>query len=307
MSIISLAARRIGRLVATILFASTALFFLLRMIPGDPARVAAGFQADEQSIEQIRIQYGLDASLPVQYLRWIAATVSLNFGNSYASGRPVMELLLPRLGLTLAMAVCAMLLALIIALPAGFAAALHRDQWLDRLLMGASHILLAIPEFWLAILLLLAFSVALPLFPLFGSQSPLHLVLPIAALALGRAAFLSRLVRSAVLRELQREYPQFLGQLGLRSKRIALKHLLPNVLIPVSVPSAIQFGYLLGGAIIIEQVFAMGGTGRLLMQAVSTRDFPVIQAAVILFALIFSLVNFLADLLSAVADPRSRL
>lgn len=309
MSIFRLSARRISRLVLTVWIASTAVFFMLRVVPGDPARVIAGIQgaSDPQVLEQIRERLGLDRSLIAQYGDWLFSTFTMDFGDSYQRSRPVMNLISERLGLTLSLAFGGMAVALAIALPAGVIAAVRRRTWVDRLIMGSSHIFLAIPEFWLGIILLLAFSVALPWFPLFGSDGPAHFVLPSIALGLGRAAFLARLVRAAVLRELGREYVVFLKQLGVPRGRIILRHVLPNSLIPVAIPGAIQFGYLLGGAIIIEQVFGMGGVGRLLLQAIQGRDFPLIQGGVIVLAVIFSLVNFSADLLTAVADPRSRL
>jgi peptide/nickel transport system permease protein len=308
-SIFRLTVRRLARLILTVWIASTAVFFLLRVIPGDPARIIAGIDgaSDPQVLSAIRSRLGLDRSIAAQYGDWMMATFTLDFGESYQKSRPVMALIRERLGLTLSLAFGGMAVALLVAVPAGVYSARKRDALADHLVMGSAHVLLAIPEFWLGIVLLLLFSVYLPLFPLFGSDTPAHLVLPSLALGLGRAAFLARLVRTAVIRELDREYVLFLRQLGVPGRRIMLRHILPNALIPVAIPGAIQFGYLLGGAIIIEQVFGMGGTGRLLLQAIQSRDFPVIQGGVIVLAVIFSLVNFSADLLTAVADPRSRI
>ena len=309
MNTVALVIRRFFRLLLTVLATSTLLFFLLRVIPGDPARIIAGIEGSskEEVLAPIRAQLGLDKPLLQQYGDWLAATVSLNFGDSYRKAVPVNELLSERLGITLLLAFLAMGISLIIALPVGIVSALRQKTKLDQLFMGASHVLLAIPEFWLGIILLLLFSVYLPIFPLFGSSGGAHFFLPALALGLGRAAFLSRLVRSTVLRELRQNYFLFFTQLGLPRRRVILRHLLPNAVIPIAIPAGIQFGYLLGGAIIIEQVFSMGGTGRLLLQAIQTRDFPLIQGVVIMLAVIFSLVNFVADIFVVLANPRSRI
>ena len=301
--------RRFVRLFLTVFAASTALFFLLRVVPGDPARIIAGIDggANEEVVASIRRDLELDKPLIIQYGDWLLATISLDFGDSWQRSLPVNQLLAERLGITLFLAFLAMGISLIVAFPMGIVSAVRHDSVSDHILMGTSHVLLAIPEFWLGILLLFFFSVYLPIFPLFGSSSPGHFLLPALALGLGRAAFLSRLVRSAVLRELQRDYVFFFAHLGLPRRRIILRHVLPNAMIPTAIPAGIQFGYLLGGAIIIEQVFSMGGTGRLLLQAIQTRDFPLIQGAVILLAIIFSLVNLLADIIAVLADPQSRI
>lgn len=309
MTILKVVLRRFSRLILTIFIASTAVFFLLRVIPGDPARIIAGVEGakNAQVLEQIRTRLGLDQPLIVQYLQWIGGSFSGDFGSSYQSDTPVITLLAERLPVTLGIAVLGMLIALMIAVPAGIISASNRRKPTDHVIMGSSHILLAIPEFWLGIVLLLFFGVYIPVFPLFGSSSLLHFILPALALGLGRAAFLARLVRTSVLREFSRDYVQFLSQLEVPRRRLLFRHILPNAMIPIAIPAAIQFGYLLGGAIIIEQVFGMGGTGRLLLQAIQMRDFPLIQGTVIMFAVIFSMVNFAADFLVILADPRSRI
>lgn len=309
MKLLSTILLRFFRLVLTVLLSSSVLFALLRLIPGDPAQIIVGINGgrDEATLAAIRTDLGTDRPLLQQYGDWLRATITLNFGDSWQKSQPVNALLAERLGITLLLAFLAMAISLIIALWAGILGALRQDDRIGHLIMGGSHILLAIPEFWLGILLLLAFSVALPIFPLFGSSSFFHFLLPAFALGLARAAFLTRLVRAAVLRELEKDYIFFLRHLGVPRLRMLLRHVLPNAMIPIAIPAGIQFGYLLGGAIIIEQVFSMGGTGRLLLQAIQTRDFPLIQGAVIVLAIVFSLVNFLADVFVILADPRSRI
>ncbi len=285
------------------------MFLILRVIPGDPVRVIAGVEgsSDPQVLGRIRRSLGLDQPLHRQYADWLFSTLKLDLGMSYVQDRKVSALIGERIGITLSLALLGMVFALLFSLPMGMYAAIRRNRVADRLLMGTAHLLLAIPEFWLGILLLLFFGAYIPLFPLFGSGGLLHFVLPGMSLGLGRAAFLARLVRTAVIRELDREYVVFFTQLGVPGNRILLRHVLPNALIPIAIHAAIQFGYLLGGAIIIEQVFGMGGMGRLLLQAIQTRDFPVIQGSVVLFAVIFSSVNFLADIMVVLANPRSRI
>ncbi len=289
--------------------AGTALFLLLRIIPGDPAQIIVGMDraVDEAQLADIRGRLGLNEPLIKQYGNWLFAAIRLDFGTSWQKALPVGQLLVERLRITLLLALVSMGIAVLIALPAGVVSAVRQDDRIDHVIMGTSHIVLAIPGFWLGIMLLLMFSVVIPIFPLYGSLSLRHFILPAITLGFGSAAFLSRLVRTAILRELDRDYVFFFTQLGLPRSRVIWRHVLPNALIPIAIPAGIQFGYLLGGAIIIEQIFSMGGTGRLILHAIQTRDFPLIQGTVIFLAAIFSLVNFAADIFVTLADPEKRI
>ncbi|HUX12575.1 MAG TPA: ABC transporter permease [Spirochaetia bacterium] len=298
--------RRIGRLILTVLMVASLVFIIVRVIPGDPALVIAGVDAKPADIVAIRAKLGTDRPLSVQYGDWLWHLVRLDFGTSFSSGESVSHLILDRFPLTMSLALFGFLIAVVVAVPLGVVSAVRRWSAVDYTVMAYTQIGLAIPAFWLGIILLLFFSVWLHLFPLFGSGGFSHLVLPSIALGVGRSALLIRIVRGAMIEELQRDYITTARAKGLAESRIVLRHALPNALFPVLTVAGIQFGYLLGGAIIIEQVFSLPGIGRLLLQAISARDFPLIQGGVIFVAIVFSLVNFAVDVLYSVANPKVR-
>ncbi|TFH05202.1 MAG: ABC transporter permease [Spirochaetales bacterium] len=298
--------RRVGRLILTVLIITTLVFFLVRVLPGDPASVIAGVDADPADVAAIRNRLGMDRPVAIQYLEWLWGALRLDFGESFFSGQPAMSLVLERFPLTLSLAVMAFGLSLVIAIPLGVVSAVHKWRAVDYVGMVYSQLGMAIPGFWLGILLLLLFAVRLGWFPLFGADSFAHLVLPAVALGVGRSALLTRYVRSSMIEELGKEYILTAESLGLSRRSIYYRHALINALVPVITVAGIQFGSLLGGTIIIEQVFSMPGVGRVLLSAIQQRDFAVIQAGVVFIAVIFSSANFLADILYSVANPRIR-
>lgn len=298
--------RRLLRLVLTVFIIATIVFFMVRVLPGDPAAVIAGIDAGPEVVAEIQTQLGMDRPLIVQYLEWLWRALRFDFGISAFSGEPAMGLILGRLPLTLTLAVMALLFALAIAIPVGVLSAVHRWSVVDYFGMVYSQFGMAVPGFWLGILLLMLFSVRLQWFPLFGADSMFHFVLPTVALGLGRSALLVRYVRSSTLEELGREYVVTAESMGFRRTSIRYRHVLKNALLPVITIAGIQFGYMLGGTIIIEQVFSLPGLGRLLLSAIQQRDFAVIQAGVVFVAVIFSAVNFLADVLYSTVNPRIR-
>mgnify|MGYP006271865841 CR=1 FL=1 len=303
---LSFVLRRAGRLLLTVLLISTLVFFLLRILPGDPAEVVAGFEASEAELEEIRDRLGTDRPVAAQYADWITSLFRLDFGRSFLSGKPVRALIIERLPVTLLLAGLAFVFSLVVAIPLGVASAVRRGSLIDYLGIVYSQLGMAIPGFWLGILLLLVFSVRLGLFPLFGADSLAHFVLPALALGVSRSAVLVRIVRGSAVQELEREYVLTAESKGLAERTIRFRHLLRNALLPVITIAGIQLGYLLGGTIIIEQVFSLPGLGRLFLSGIYDRDFPVIQASVVFLAVVFSLVNFVADLLYSVANPRIR-
>jgi len=298
--------RRFGRLVLTVLLVATIVFVIVRVIPGDPALVIAGVDAKPADIAAIRAKLGTDQPLPVQYVSWFWHLAHLDLGTSFSTGESVSSLILARFPLTLSLALLGFVIAIAVAIPLGALSAVRRWTPADYSVMVYTQIGLAIPGFWLGILLLLAFSVRLHLFPLFGTGGFVHLVLPSVALGVGRSALLIRIVRGAMIEELQRDYVTTARAKGIAESRIVLRHALPNALFPVITVAGIQFGYLLGGAIIIEQVFSLPGIGRLLLSAISARDFPLIQGGVIFVAIVFSLVNFAVDVFYSIANPKVR-
>lgn len=284
----------------------TVVFFVLRVIPGDPAVVIAGFDAPPEVVENLRVTLGTNRPPLVQYEEWILSVFQLDFGTSLISNEPVLKLILHRFPLTLSLAVFGMLCALLIAIPLGVMSAVRRWTLWDYGGMLFSQIGISLPSFWLGIILLLIFAVKYPLFPLFGSDSPWHLVLPSIALGINRGAVLLRLVRTTMIEELGKEYIITARSKGLPELVVRYRHALRNALLPVLTIAGIQFGYMLGGAIILEQVFSLPGLGRLILSAVFQRDFPVIQGGTLFIAAVFSLVNFLVDLLYSIVNPKIR-
>jgi peptide/nickel transport system permease protein len=276
------------------------------VIPGDPALVIAGIDSSQSDIDAIRVKLGTDKPIFSQYVQWVWDVLRFNFGDSMISGQPVTRLILERFPLTLSLALLGILISIIIAIPLGVISAVKRWSFWDYTGMGFSQIGMAVPSFWLGILLLLLFSVKIKLFPLFGSGSFKHLILPAISLGIARAAVLLRLTRASMAEELSKEYVVTARSKGLTERMVNYKHALKNALLPVITIAGIQLGYMLGGAIIIEQVFSLPGLGRLFLFAIYQRDFPLIQGGVIFVAFIFSLINFVVDMLYSLLNPKIR-
>jgi len=290
-----------------VLLISTIIFLVIRVIPGDPALVVAGIDASEMEIEAIRIKLGTDKPLLTQYVQWIWNVFRFDFGDSMISGQPVIKLILERFPLTLTIALLGIVISIIISIPLGVISAVRRWSFWDYLGMAFSQIGMAIPSFWMGILLLLLLSVKIKLFPLFGSGSLNHLILPSLSLGIARAAVLLRLTRASMIEELSKEYVVTAKSKGLTERMVHYKHALKNALLPVITIAGIQLGYMLGGAIIIEQVFSLPGLGRLFLFGVYQRDFPLIQGGVVFVAFVFSFINFTVDILYGILNPKIRI
>jgi len=290
-----------------VLLISTIVFVVIRVIPGDPALVIAGIDASQKDIDAIRVKLGTDKPVMSQYAGWLWDVLRFNFGDSMISGQPVTRLILERFPLTLSLALLGIVISIIIAIPLGVISAVRRWSFWDYLGMLFSQIGMAVPSFWLGILLLLLFSVKIKLFPLFGSGTIKHLILPAVSLGIARAAVLLRLTRASMTEELSKEYVVTARSKGLTERMVNYKHALKNALLPVITIAGIQLGYMLGGAIIIEQVFSLPGLGRLFLFGVYQRDFPLIQGGVVFVAFIFSLINFVVDMLYSLLNPRIRI
>ncbi|CAB1074232.1 ABC transporter, permease protein 1 (cluster 5, nickel/peptides/opines) [Olavius algarvensis Delta 1 endosymbiont] len=294
-------------MILTVLLISTIIFVVIRVIPGDPALVIAGIDASQSDIDAIRARLGTDAPMLSQYINWLWDVVRFDFGDSMISGQPVTRLVLERFPLTLSLALMGIVISIIIAIPLGVISAVKRWSFWDYMGMVFSQIGMAIPSFWLGILLLLLFSVKIKIFPLFGSGTIMHLILPAISLGIARAAVLLRLTRASMTEELSKEYVVTARSKGLTAGMVHYKHALKNALLPVITIGGIQLGYMLGGAIIIEQVFSLPGLGRLFLFGVYQRDFPLIQGGVVFVAFVFSLINFLVDMLYSVLNPKIRI
>ncbi len=307
MRLLMFALKRLGRLLLTVLLISTIIFFVIRVIPGDPALVIAGLDASPESVAAIRAKIGTDQPLALQYVRWLAAVVRFDFGTSLSTGQPVTRMIIERFPLTLALALFGMVVAIVVSIPLGIVSAVRRWSVWDYLGMLFSQIGMAVPGFWLGILLLLLLAVKVHWFPLFGSGTLKHLVLPAVALGFARAAVLLRLTRASMVEELSREYVVTARAKGLTERMVKYKHALKNALLPVVTVAGIQLGYMLGGAVIIEQVFSLPGLGRLFLTGIYQRDFPLIQGGIVFIALAFSLINFAVDILYSVLNPKIRI
>jgi peptide/nickel transport system permease protein len=280
--------------------------FALLHLSGDLAQSLAGPSATAADVEQVRKAYGLDRPIAVQYAEWIARAMRGDFGQSFFLKVPVGELIADRLPVTLTLGICALAFALALSLPLGVAAAVRPNSWLDRLALGLSVLGQALPSFWFALILIIVFGLKLRWLPVSGSGTWQHFVLPAIALGYYAAPAFMRLTRAGMLEVLASDYIRTARAKGLRTMSVLFKHALRNAIIPVVAVAAVQFGFMLGGSIVIESVFSLYGVGYLGWEAISRADFPVVQAIVLVLACIYVLLTLLADVLNAVLDPRIR-
>ncbi|GAA1606922.1 MULTISPECIES: nickel ABC transporter permease [Kribbella] len=287
--------------------AVTIIFVVLRLVPGDPAYIMLGPDADQAQVAALRAQLGLDHSLIQQYATYLANVVHLDFGQSFRLNADSMTLVLQRVPATIQLASAALLLSLLIGLPLGVIAALRAHSWVDRTISVFSLMGQSTPSFWLGIVLILVFARGLKVLPSAGSGTWSHLVLPTITLALPFLAILVRLTRSGLLEVVHEGYVQTARAKGLGEGTVVLVHALRNALIPIVTVVGLQFGALLGGTVIVETVFAWPGVGRLLIDSIGRRDYGVVQASILLVATIFVVINLLVDLLYGFLDPRVRL
>lgn len=296
----------------TVLIVLTVVFVILRLIPGDPAQLIVGLEASQERVQEVRGLLGLDRPIIVQYVVWLKDLCIGNFGQSLRSREPVLSLLLNRLPVTFWLATLSLIISVVIAFPLGIFSALRPWSWVDFFSLFVAQLGLAVPDFWLGILLMLLLAVKLQWLPLLGyvnfadnpGQWLRHLLLPAFALGCIRAAILTRMIRFSLLDELGKEYVMAARAKGLTERVVVLHHTLRNALFPVITIAGLQFGYLLGGAIIIEQIFSLPGVGRLLLTAISGRDFPVVQGIVAFIAVVFTGLNLSIDLVYGILNPK---
>jgi ABC-type dipeptide/oligopeptide/nickel transport system permease component len=303
---LSLTVRRLTALVVTVLLVSVATFFAMRLVPGDPARLAAGQDAPAEVVEALRVQWGLNRPLYAQLAHFLGGLVTGDLGTSYRTKSPVWAEVRTRLAPTLLLTVSGLSLALILGIGAGVLSAIRHGTWFDTGVSVLSTLGISLPVFWLGILLMMVFSAQLRWLPSSGWGDWRHLVLPSFTLGLGVFASTSRMTRSAMLEVLQDDYIRTANAKGLSKLRVLMKHALRNALLPIVTIAGLEFGRLLGGAVITESVFAWPGMGRLMVDSVRFRDYPTVQACVILFAVSIALSTFLTDVLNLYIDPRLR-
>lgn len=297
----------------SLLVASALIFSVVELVPGDPASFMLGTGAQPETLAALRQQMGLDQPLPLRYAGWLGAMLHGDFGTSFTYKTPIGGMILDRLQVSLPLAVLALCLALAIALPVGLYAAARRARAGGGLAMGATHVGIALPNFWLAMLLVLVFAVRLRWLPAGGfpgwsdpGAALKSLILPAVALALPQAAILARVLRSALIETMGQDYIRTARAKGLTEGQALRRHGLRNALIPVLTILGMQFSFLLAGAIIIENVFSLPGLGRMIFQAITQRDLIVVQSAVLVLVAAVIAVTFLVDLAYAAVDPRLR-
>ncbi|HET7634461.1 MAG TPA: ABC transporter permease [Burkholderiales bacterium] len=293
-------------LAAIVAFAVSIVGFGLLRLSGDPAIAMAGPSGTSADIAHIRHEYGFDKPLPVQYWNWMRRAVSGNLGDSYYFRMPVTTMLEQRLPITLTLGVCALLFALVLSLPLGVLAALRPNSWMDRVALTLSVVGQALPSFWFGLMLIVLLGVMFPILPPSGSGSWQHFVMPTIVLGYYATPAFMRLTRTGMLEVLQSDYIRTARAKGLPRWRVVLKHALRNAIIPVVSLAAVQFGFMLGGSIIVETVFGLGGAGYLAWESISRADFPTVQAIVLVYSGFYIVLTLLADLANAWLDPRMR-
>jgi len=286
----------------------TLVFSLIHLIPGDPARQIAGENAREEDVQAVRKALGLDKPLWVQYVSYLSHVVRGDFGRSFQTNEAVSKQIAQRYPATIQLAFGSMFVALLVAFPLGVISAIYRNSWIDNLARFFALIGVSMPSFWFGPLLIIAFAINHTWFPVSGRDEGLRsLVLPSMTMGLALAAILTRMIRVSLADELTQRYVTTAIAKGVTRSRAIFGHALKDALIPVITVLALQFGSLLTGAIITEQIFSWPGLGRLLIQSISTRDYPQVQASILVIALTYIFVNFISDLLYGVVDPRIKL
>ncbi|PXN70224.1 glutathione ABC transporter permease GsiC [Salmonella enterica] len=298
--------KRLLGLIPTLLIVAVLVFLFVHLLPGDPARLIAGPEADAQVIALVRQQLGLDQPLHVQFWRYITHVLQGDFGTSMVSRRPVSEEIASRFLPTLWLTITSMIWAVLFGMAIGIAAAVWRNRWPDRLGMTLAVTGISFPAFALGMLLMQIFSVDLGWLPTVGADSWQHYILPSLTLGAAVASVMARFTRSSFVDVLSEDYMRTARAKGVSETWVGLKHGLRNAMSPVVTMMGLQFGFLLGGSIVVEKVFNWPGLGRLLVDSVDMRDYPVIQAEVLLFSLEFILINLVVDVLYAAINPAIR-
>jgi len=289
----------------------TILVFLLMHLTGDPVKLMLGYRATPEQVEELRRELGLDKPIYLQYFLWVSNVIRGNLGTSIVTREPVSKMIIERIPATLELTIPSLIISTLLAIFLGVIAALHRDSWIDQLTRIFALFGISMPYFWFGLILLLVFSYHLGWLPMYGRAGPIwtieglkHAILPVTVLSLSNLALLMRLTRSSMVDVLGKEYIRTAVGKGLPRGVIVYKHALRNALIPVVTILALRLAYVFGGAVVTETVFAWPGMGRLIVDAIYQRDFPVVQGVALVFAVIVMLVNLMADIVYSYIDPR---
>jgi peptide/nickel transport system permease protein len=298
--------RRLLQSILVVWGVSVLVFFLLRLAPGDPVSLLLSETASPEQMEAVREKWGLNEPIPVQYMVFLGRAVQGDLGDSLFFQQPALEVLLERMPATLQLSAVALLFSLSVAIPVGMMSALKRDSFWDYLGTTLAMLGQAIPPYWLGIMLILVFSVGLGWFPTSGRGTIWHLILPAITLGSVLMALITRLVRSGMLDVLGEDYIRTARAKGLQERSVIVRHALRNILIPLVTVVGLQLGALFGGAVITESIFAWPGVGRLALQAINARDYPMVQASVLFISVVYVFLNLLVDIIYVYLDPRIR-
>ena len=296
----------LGRTVPVLFGISVLVFLIVHAIPGDPAVIAAGLEASPETVEQIRRDLGLDRPLPEQFVRFVSRAVQGDLGSSIRTGAPVAQEIADRLPFTIRLAAWSILLATLIGVVAGCVSAVWHNRAVDHAVMSVTLIAVSTPSYWLGLMLMLAFALWLGWLPAIGAGTPAHYVLPVMTLGLQAAGHVARMTRAAMLDVLGEEYLRAARAKGVGAVNVVMRHALRNALVPILTIVGLRFGGLLAGTVLVESVFAIPGVGRMMVDAVAARDFPMLQGGVLVVATLYVAVNTLTDAVTPMLDPRLR-
>lgn len=306
--------KRLLALIPILLIVGTFIFMLIRFMPGNPAEVILGQDASEEQISQLEQNLGLDEPVYVQYVKWIGNALKGDLGESIYTGKSVTEEIIGHFEPTLSLTLLAITIALLIALPAAIYAVSKRNTVLEPIFMSVTLIGVSIPEFWLALLLILGFGVMIPIFPVAGYVPILegfwpwlhHLIIPAFVLSVLEMGIIARMLRDGMLDSINQDYTRTARSKGISERRVLIRHVFPNAMIPTTTVIGLAIATFLGGTIVAETIFTIPGIGHLLIGSIHRRDFPVIQGCILFIVIVYIVINLIVDLLYAVLDPRIR-
>ncbi|MEQ3625913.1 MAG: ABC transporter permease [Celeribacter sp.] len=296
-----------GLLALLVAFTVSLAAFLLLNVAADPAQAIAGEDATPEVIEAIRARYGLDRPLSVRYFDWLGGVLRGDFGESYYWHKPVAELVADRADETITLALSALSVTIIIAIPLGALAALNPNSWIDRVALGVAVSAQAVPNFWLGLIMIILFGVMMPIFPVSGDDTWKHFVLPAFVLGASSVPAVMRLTRTGLIEVMGADYVRTARSKGFRGWPLLRRHAMRNALLPVISVLAVQLGQKFGGSVITESIFAINGLGRLALESILGADIPTVQMLIFVFAIVFVVMNLIADILNAALDPRIRI
>lgn len=301
--------KRILQMIPVLFVISLVAFFVIRLVPGDPARLMLGEKATNEAIAALRLKLGLDQPLYIQYLKFMQGVFQLDFGNSLKFQRPVIELIVQRLPVTITLTILSTLFALVISVPVGYFAGMHKTGLFDRVTNVFTLMIIALPTFWVGLMLMIFFGIHLKILPVGGIGEGFveywkSFILPAFTQSLMTSAILIRNVRNSVVDIVTLDYVDFARSKGVGERDIKYRHILKNAMISTVTLLSMRMAYMLGGSVIIESVFALPGLGKLTVDSIFARDYTIVQAVVLIFAVVVMVINLLTDILYSILDPR---